>query len=412
MAQARGPGSRALPPAGDVGAIRARVPPVLDLAAERRVAVGAQAGLQCSGRDHRPRRPGPDQVAHRRHRERRPRHRRPASALAARRSAARAAARRRSTQRSLIAPLHAAHAGGQLRCRRAPPRTRAPRRRRQHRAVAGAPGQPAVRTATPRRGARPAPARRSATTCAAVTGALTRAEAPARPAGAGAAAPALANATYSAGQDGCRSRPGAASTATPAASSTAPAPAPPHAAPAARASASARTAPAGARSFATAGHAHERRGHQHRCGQRLAHSPRSLGCVAPGSSWPRSPDRARARRPGRAAPAPRGPRAIDASSSRRIRKVAIASTSFIRLRRRRSDSVPSASMYARCSASFSASSSTPSPRTASVRMIGTCHPSCGPERQHALDLPDHRVGQRMVGLVDDDHVGDLHHARP
>jgi hypothetical protein len=33
-----------------------------------------------------------------------------------------------------------------------------------------------------------------------------------------------------------------------------------------------------------------------------------------------------------------------------------------------------------------------------------------PERQDALDLAHHRVGERVVGLVDDDHVGDLHHA--
>ena len=32
------------------------------------------------------------------------------------------------------------------------------------------------------------------------------------------------------------------------------------------------------------------------------------------------------------------------------------------------------------------------------------------ERQHAADLAHHRRGQRVVGLVDDDHVGDLHHA--
>ena len=30
------------------------------------------------------------------------------------------------------------------------------------------------------------------------------------------------------------------------------------------------------------------------------------------------------------------------------------------------------------------------------------------ERQHAADLAHHRVGQRVVGLVDDDDVGDLH----
>ena len=34
------------------------------------------------------------------------------------------------------------------------------------------------------------------------------------------------------------------------------------------------------------------------------------------------------------------------------------------------------------------------------------------EREHAADLAHHRVGQRVVGLVDDDDVGDLHDPRP
>src|SRR3954464_14252816 len=33
------------------------------------------------------------------------------------------------------------------------------------------------------------------------------------------------------------------------------------------------------------------------------------------------------------------------------------------------------------------------------------------EGKDAADLADHRVGHRVVGLVDDDHVGDLHHPR-
>src|SRR5579884_1352924 len=63
----------------------------------------------------------------------------------------------------------------------------------------------------------------------------------------------------------------------------------------------------------------------------------------------------------------------DASSSRRILNVAIASTSFIRLRRRRSHRVPCSSMKARCLASCSESSWVPSPLTASVLTIGTSH---------------------------------------
>ena len=42
-------------------------------------------------------------------------------------------------------------------------------------------------------------------------------------------------------------------------------------------------------------------------------------------------------------------------------------------------------------------------------MIGTGQSGRGPEREHALDLADHRVGERVIGLVDDDDVRDLHH---
>ena len=64
-----------------------------------------------------------------------------------------------------------------------------------------------------------------------------------------------------------------------------------------------------------------------------------------------------------------------------MRPAASATTSFIRLRRRRSASVPSESMKSRCSAIFSASSSTPSPRPASVFTIGTRQPFCGPSER-------------------------------
>ena len=78
MAEAVPAVARALPPARDVGVGRAGVVPVLDLAAERRVAVGALAALGAVlGPEHRPRRARPDQVANRRHRERRARDRRP-----------------------------------------------------------------------------------------------------------------------------------------------------------------------------------------------------------------------------------------------------------------------------------------------------------------------------------------------
>ena len=78
---------------------------------------------------------------------------------------------------------------------------------------------------------------------------------------------------------------------------------------------------------------------------------------------------------------------------------------------------PAARMCARCSSRRSTSSSTPSPLVASVLTIGTrqlSRTSCAGavevgERQHAADLAHHRVGQGMVGLVDHDHVGDLHH---
>ena len=67
---------------------------------------------------------------------------------------------------------------------------------------------------------------------------------------------------------------------------------------------------------------------------------------------------------------------------------------------------------ARCSSIFSASSATPSPRgrlgaqdrhLPAVRVVG--------EREHAADLAHHRVGHRVVGLVDDEDIGDLEQAR-
>ena len=106
----------------------------------------------------------------------------------------------------------------------------------------------------------------------------------------------------------------------------------------------------------------------------------------------------------------RRPRGSRPRARARMRACASARTSLRRLRRRRSTSVPSASMCARCASSCSTSSSTPWPRAASVLTIGTRQPRLGRQRQHAADLAHHRVGQRVVGLVDDDHVGDLHDA--
>ena len=125
---------------------------------------------------------------------------------------------------------------------------------------------------------------------------------------------------------------------------------------------------------------------------------------------PRWPDRARALTTRSSSSLKAGSAAIAASSSRRSRCVAIASTSLRRLRRRRSESVPAASMYARCSASvceqfrdaLAVGRAGPDHRNLPARRAGL-------EREHALDLADHRVGQRMIGLVDDDHVRDLHH---
>ena len=74
----------------------------------------------------------------------------------------------------------------------------------------------------------------------------------------------------------------------------------------------------------------------------------------------------------------RRPRAPAPRAGGAAGRAASASTSFIRLRRRRSASVPCSMMCAWCSAIFSASSSTPSPRLASVLTIGTRQPSCGP----------------------------------
>ena len=99
------------------------------------------------------------------------------------------------------------------------------------------------------------------------------------------------------------------------------------------------------------------------------------------------------------------PHQLAADPGRRDRQHLVAQVPL-----RRSPSVPLASMCARCSASASSSSSTPSPRWASVRRTGTCHPSPGTERQHAADVAHHRRGERVIGLVDDDHVRDLHHA--
>src|SRR5579884_585151 len=62
----------ALPPAGDVGPVRAAIVALLDLAAERGVAVCAKAAGAAAGADLRPGGSRPDQIANRSDRERRP----------------------------------------------------------------------------------------------------------------------------------------------------------------------------------------------------------------------------------------------------------------------------------------------------------------------------------------------------
>jgi hypothetical protein len=49
------------------------------------------------------------------------------------------------------------------------------------------------------------------------------------------------------------------------------------------------------------------------------------------------------------------------------------------------------------------------PRIASVPTIGDLPALAWSEREHALYLADHRIDERVVGLVDGDHVRDLHH---
>ena len=98
---------------------------------------------------------------------------------------------------------------------------------------------------------------------------------------------------------------------------------------------------------------------------------------ARGSRWRRWPGSRRRATTSSSSSRTSGSSCSVASSARRSRTVARPSTSFIRLRRRRSDSVPSASTCARCSASLASSSSIPSPRCASVLMIGTGQLPCG-----------------------------------
>src|SRR5439155_15407507 len=84
VAETAAPVAGALPPAGDVGSIRAAVASVLDLAAERRIAVGAEARPAAAWSDHRPRGLRPDEVTDGRHGKRRTRKRRTRERSAAR----------------------------------------------------------------------------------------------------------------------------------------------------------------------------------------------------------------------------------------------------------------------------------------------------------------------------------------
>ena len=75
-------------------------------------------------------------------------------------------------------------------------------------------------------------------------------------------------------------------------------------------------------------------------------------------------------------------------------------------------SVPAASMWARCWSIFAASSLD----ALAARRLGAQdrHPPAAGivgEGEHAAHLAHHRFGHRVIGLVDDDDVGDLHHPR-
>ena len=144
--------------------------------------------------------------------------------------------------------------------------------------------------------------------------------------------------------------------------------------------------------------------------ERIEHADWSASRGRAAAPPPRWPDRPRGAPRAPAAPARRHRPPASAPARRRRRTAARPSTSLRRLRPRRSSSVPACLMCSWWASIAAASSSTPFPSAASVFRIGTFQSVTGPERQHAADLAHHRVGQRVVRLVHDDHVRDLHHA--
>ena len=122
---------------------------------------------------------------------------------------------------------------------------------------------------------------------------------------------------------------------------------------------------------------------------RLSHRP-----AAPAARAPRWPGRARAAPPAPAAPPSRRPRPRQASSCRRIREVAMPSTSLRRLRARRSSSVPAASMKARCSSI--ASPARRPPRRGPPRCAGSA-PSSLPGSCESASTP--RTSRTIVSVI-------------
>ena len=96
------------------------------------------------------------------------------------------------------------------------------------------------------------------------------------------------------------------------------------------------------------------------------------------------------------------------SARRRSRCVTINASSSRRRLSRRVVSSPDDSRCSRCCCTASTSSSTPSPSTASVATIGGRQVDHLRQVEHLLEVPPGVVDPGPVGLVDDEHVADLH----